>query len=132
MATIPDDIKQRIERDFGKRNAKEITELLLTKIPSGGNGTRERHLRCILYLAKGNRKKLDKYIEACVTDPRDVMVWAEGIDMKRDFNKPFGCSATSSTTTTQKVLDEWFENRPVRIEGSSSGNCAQRMEEEWA
>lgn len=95
--TIPADIRQRVIADFGQEDAEEIYEYLLEKIPDGlPNGTRPRHLRCILYLAKGDRKRLDEAIELCLMDPRDVMVAAEyedgprgGLNRKRDFGRPF-------------------------------------------
>jgi predicted esterase len=94
---IPDDIQQRVVRDFGQQHADDIGRYLLERIPSGlPNGMRPRHLRCILYLAKGDREQLDRYIEMCLRDTRDVMLGAEyettsdsKLVRKRDFNKPF-------------------------------------------
>jgi hypothetical protein len=75
---LPDDIRQRVSDDFGPELADEIYRYLLDCIPDGlANGTRPRHLRCILYLAKGNRALLDQYIEMCRQDTRDVMLNAE-------------------------------------------------------
>ena len=95
---IPADIHQRVVEDFGAKRADEVYRYLLGRIPDGlGNGTRPRHLRCILYLAKGDRKLLDKFIDMCLLDARDVMLWAEAEPGKgsqpvpvRDFAKPFG------------------------------------------
>jgi hypothetical protein len=95
---LPGDIRQRIVEDFGAESADEIYQYLLEKIPDGlPNGTRPRQLRCILYLAKGDRKRLDEYIEMCLMDTRDVMVAAEyeareysDLVRLRDFAKPFG------------------------------------------
>lgn len=94
---IPGDIWQRVVSDFGQQRADEIYSDLLARIPSGlANGTRPRHLRCILYLAQGDQERLDRYIEMCLRDTRDVMVGAEyesaadpELVRKRDFNKPF-------------------------------------------
>jgi hypothetical protein len=94
---IPDDIRQRVVDDFGQERADEIYDYLLDRIPNGLiNGTRPRHLRCILYLAKGDKERLDRYIEMCLSDTRDVMVAAEyeaassvPLIRKRDFGKPF-------------------------------------------
>jgi hypothetical protein len=61
------------------------------------NGTRPRHLRCILYLARGDEDRLAQYIALCLQDTRDVMLAAEyetdsksKLVRKRDFTKPFG------------------------------------------
>jgi len=97
---IPADIRQRVVDDFGSQHADNVYEYLLDRIPDGlANGTRPRHLRCILYLAKGDRKLLDQYIDLCLSDTRDVMLQAEyDTDAKmryvrrRDFAKPFNQS----------------------------------------
>ena len=97
---VPSDIRRRIVEDFGPKLADRIYRYLLDRIPDGlPNGTRPRHLRCILYLAKGDRALLDRYIEMCLTDTRDVMFNAEyqtdpnrRFMRLRDFNKPFGRS----------------------------------------
>ena len=94
---MPSDIRQRVVSDFGQQRADEIYRYLLERIPSGlANGTRKRHLRCILFLAKGDKERLDRYIEMCLRDTRDVMLGAEyetardsRLVRKRDFNKPF-------------------------------------------
>lgn len=97
MSTIPSDIRQRVVDDFGEQQAERVYQELLARIPDGlPNGTHPRHLRCILFLAKGDRKQLDYYIEMCLGDTRDVMLQAEyetgprgGLVRKRDFSKPF-------------------------------------------
>jgi hypothetical protein len=94
---LPSDIRERVVADFGAEQADAIYRELLERIPDGlPNGTRPRHLRCILYLAKGDRALLDRYITLCLEDTRDVMVAAEyqtgprmGLVRKRDFSKPF-------------------------------------------
>src|SRR5262245_25124925 len=96
---VPDDIRLRVIKDFGPELADDIYRYLLDRIPDGlPNGTRPRHLRCILYLAKGDRTLLDRYIEMCLQDTRDVMLNAEyATDANargrfvrvRDFGKPF-------------------------------------------
>lgn len=94
---IPSDIRERVVADFGAEQADAIYRYLLDRIPDGlPNGTRPRHLRCILYLAQGDRALLDRYIALCLEDTRDVMVAAEyetgprlGLVRKRDFGKPF-------------------------------------------
>jgi hypothetical protein len=97
---LPDDIRQRVINDFGPELADDVYHYLLDLIPDDlPNGTRPRHLRCILYLAKGDQTMLDRYIEMCLQDTRDVMLQAEyemesaaGFVRVRDFGKPFGQS----------------------------------------
>jgi hypothetical protein len=97
---LPDDIRQQVINDFGSEAADEVYRYLLDRIPEGlPNGTRPRHVRCILYLAKGDRTLLDRYIEVCLQDTRDVMLQAEyemesavGFVRVRDFGNPFGQS----------------------------------------
>lgn len=94
---LPSDIRERVVQDFGADQADTVYRQLLERIPEGlANGTRPRHLRCILYLAKGDRGQLERYIEMCLEDTRDVMLGAEyeigsrsGLVRKRDFGKPF-------------------------------------------
>lgn len=94
---VPSDIRQRVLADFGAENGDTVYRYLLDRIPEGlPNGTRPRHLRCILYLAKGDRALLDRSIEMCLQDTRDVMLNAEyesgpGSELVqvRDFAKPF-------------------------------------------
>ena len=98
MSSVPPDILQRIIDDFGDDQAVDIYDYLLAKIPDGlANGTRPRHLRCILFLTNGDRKQLDVYINMCLCDTRDVMLAAEyvtvdgsGLVRQRDFSQPFG------------------------------------------
>ncbi len=95
---VPGDIRQRVIDDFGPEEADEVYRYLLSRIPDGlPNGTRPRHLRCILYLANGGRNLLDEWIKMCLQDTRDVMLYAEyepdsrgKLVRKRDFSKPFG------------------------------------------
>ena len=95
---VPSDIRQRIVDDFGTAEADETYRYLLDRIPDGlSNGTRPRHLRCILYLANGGRNLLEEWIKMCLQGTRDVMLHAEyetdsasQLVRKRDFSKPFG------------------------------------------
>ena len=94
---LPDDIRQQVIKDFGPELADLVYQHLQDRIPKGlPNGTRPRHLRCILFLAKGDRALLDEYIELCLRDTRDVMLHAEyesdaneDFVRVRDFGKPF-------------------------------------------
>lgn len=98
---VPTDIIQRITDDFGDERASKILANLISRIPDGlPNGTRPRHLRCVIHLAEGDLEKLNHYIEICLRDTRDVMFAAEyrqtgpgfGTKLERihDFNLPFG------------------------------------------
>lgn len=97
---VPRDIRQRVINDFGPELADDIYGYLLGQIPDSlANGTRPQHLRCILYLAHGDRALLNQYVEMCLRDTRDVMLNAEyetdsnsRLVRMRDFGKPFGQS----------------------------------------
>ena len=98
--TIPEDIKEKMESDFGLTLTETLFPYLLEKIPEGlPNGTRDRHLRCVLHLAGGDPRRLDDAIDLCRSDPRDVMLSAEyvtgprgGLHRVRDYSRPFGQS----------------------------------------
>jgi hypothetical protein len=94
--TFKDDIKARIQTDFGE-NAITATTMLIDAINNVEYLKTDRVIRCIVFLAKGNLTDLNKYIETATFDPRDVMLWAEYEGLKenekpkrvRDFNKTF-------------------------------------------
>jgi hypothetical protein len=91
-----DDIKERIQTDFGE-NADKATTLLIDVINKVDYLKTERVIRCIIFLAKGNLADLNKYIESAIFDTRDIMLWAEyeklngdiNYKRKRNFNKAF-------------------------------------------
>jgi hypothetical protein len=89
------DIQKRVEKDFGAA-APIVVEQLENFIESYRAITQthpgDRVIRCIIHLANGKRQDLAHYIKAALTDPRDVMSWAEyDSDEKRihDFNMRF-------------------------------------------
>lgn len=97
--TFKDDIIERINSDFGE-NAYKATNVLIAAINKVDYLKSDRVIRCIIFLAKGNLKNLDKYIESATWDTRDVMIWAEYVGTGanenpkrvRDFNKTFSDS----------------------------------------
>jgi hypothetical protein len=90
------DIKARIQSDFGE-NAIEATNLLEEAISKYEYLNLDRIIRCIVYLSERKIDKLKKSINQAIDDPRDVMLWAEYINLGeketpkrvRDFNKTF-------------------------------------------
>lgn len=90
------DISERIESDFGNK-APDVFKLLQKVISTNVYLNNDRIIRCILFLAEKDFLKLKKNIDAAITDPRDVMLWAEyvnpgdGKDVKRvrNFNNTF-------------------------------------------
>jgi hypothetical protein len=83
--TFIDDIVKRINADFGE-NANIATTKLIEAITKQDYLKTDRIIRCIIFLAKGNLKDLDKYIETAIFDTRDVMLWAEYEKLNGDFN----------------------------------------------
>jgi hypothetical protein len=94
--TFKDDIKARIQTDFGE-NSITATTMLIDAINKVDYLKTDRVIRCIIFLAKGNLTDLNKYIETATFDTRDVMLWAEyeklsgdlNYKRQRDFNKTF-------------------------------------------
>ncbi|WP_445725609.1 hypothetical protein [Flavobacterium sp.] len=94
--TFKDDIKARIQTDFGE-NANKATTILIDAINKVEYLKTDRVIRCIIFLAKGNLTDLSKYIESATFDTRDIMLWAEyeklsgdlNYKRQRDFNKTF-------------------------------------------
>jgi len=97
------DIDEKIIADFGDK-ASEAFEILKAAIAKADHLNEPRILRCIVFLAEKNIEKLKAHIEAAVSDPRDVMLWAEYTNYStgqhpkriRDFNKTFDQSGTGS------------------------------------
>jgi hypothetical protein len=90
------DIKDRIHSDFGE-NAIGATKILEEAISKYEYLNHDRIIRCIIYLSERKLDKLKKSINQAIDDPRDVMLWAEYINLGeketprrvRDFNKTF-------------------------------------------
>lgn len=92
------DIRDRIESDFGDK-ASDVFRILEQAISKTDYLNSDRIIRCILFLADKDIKRLEKKIETATYDPRDVMLWAEYENRGqgqmerakriRDFNKPF-------------------------------------------
>jgi hypothetical protein len=90
------DIKERIEADFGGK-AMDVIRIFDEAISKAEYLNQNRIIRCILFLGDKDIEKLKRNIEAATYDPRDVMYWAEYINLGqmkkvkriRDFNKPF-------------------------------------------
>lgn len=90
------DIKEKIYSDFGDK-AEVAIKTLRAAIAKHDYINHSRILRCIIYLADKDLKALTSYIDNAIGDPRDVMLWAEYINLRemetpkrvRDFNKTF-------------------------------------------
>lgn len=90
------DIKDRIESDFGE-SAMEATIILEEAISKNEYLNHDRIIRCIIYLSERKLDKLKQSISVAKGDPRDVMLYAEYINLGdketpkrvRDFNKTF-------------------------------------------
>lgn len=95
------DINEKISSDFGDK-ATEAFEILTASIAKAGHLNQPRIIRCIVFLADKNIEKLKVNTEAAISDPRDVMLWAEYANYSagqhpkriRDFSKTFDRSET--------------------------------------
>jgi hypothetical protein len=81
---LPEDIQRRIIADYGQNNYEVIAQEILQLKD-------QRIIRCVLFLAQGNRKKLDRFIRQAQLDFRDVIYWAEydGSGRINDFSPLF-------------------------------------------
>lgn len=97
MMEFKEDITNRINLDFSD-SAVRVIGILSVAISKSDYLKTDRIIRCIIYLSKGDIDKLKHNIEIAISDPRDVMLYAEyeNLDDKdfkykrvRDFNKTF-------------------------------------------
>ncbi len=90
------DIKERLKSDFGD-NTQEATQIILDAISKYEYLNSPRIIRCIIHLSEKSLNRLKQSINQAKEDPRDVMLWAEYVNLKenqepkriRDFNKTF-------------------------------------------
>lgn len=83
--TFKDDINARIRIDFGEQSHKAMT-MLIDAIDANNVLRSDRVIRCIVFLAKGDLRVLNRYIETATDDPRDIMLLAEYEESKEDEN----------------------------------------------
>lgn len=89
------DIQRRLETEFEGAASSVVDELekfIVAYQRLAGTQPGDRVIRCVIYLARGNREHLTHYIKAALDDPRNVMLWAEyDQDDRRinNFNMPF-------------------------------------------
>lgn len=93
---LPEDIVQRINADFGSEETPGVLARLAGFIgqlaDAQGSPPDARLLRCVVYLAGGERRGLEDACRLALTDTRDVMLRAEydaGDRRVRQFDQPF-------------------------------------------
>jgi hypothetical protein len=70
---LPDDILQRVARDFAAQNvAAAVDSLDAFRGPE-----RPRVLRCVVHLAEGSPERLQHFLRVAELDYRDVILFAE-------------------------------------------------------
>lgn len=97
FTSLYQDIDKRIKDDF-KEGTERALSILKEQIDKAEYINHPRIVRCIIYLANGDIRGLEKSIEQAKGDPRDIMLLAEYIGTKegeelvrvRDFNNTFG------------------------------------------
>ncbi len=90
---LPKDITDKLIQDYGIENFFKALDLLTLK-----DEFTDRVMRCIIFLAESDYKKLVQFTECAKRDFRDVIYWAEYIAGEdkakpvrvRNFNKTFG------------------------------------------
>lgn len=88
---FPKDIQDFIKANFSGKDFTEII-LLLYDFQSGSQDTSLRIIRSLLYVSSGSISKLKEEIRQ-FDDYRDLLLSAEydnQLEMKRNFNNPFG------------------------------------------
>lgn len=97
MIQFKEDISQRIKHDFND-SAEKVFEILIDAISKTDYLKTDRIIRCVIFLSKGDIDKLEHNIAIAISDPRDVMLYAEYENLNdkdfkykrvRDFNKTF-------------------------------------------
>lgn len=83
------DIIQQIDKEYSgaSRSSVQVCMQGLATLPEC-----QRVARCVLFLAKGDAKKIVDFVTAALTDYRDVIWWAEydGKEERlRDLSRPF-------------------------------------------
>ena len=94
--TFKQDIREKIIADF-KDSANLASAILIDAILNTDYLKTDRVIRCIIFLSEGDLNKMRRYINVAINDTRDVMLWAEYVNLKigekpkrvRDFNKTF-------------------------------------------
>lgn len=93
---LKNDIIEKIEDDFFIKK-EEVYNLIIEEIKKNNQINHPRIIRCILFLADGDFFELKHYLKTAISDPRDVMLYAEydnnnSLDPNRirNFNNPFG------------------------------------------
>ena len=90
---LPKDITDKLIQDYGIQNFFKALDLLTSQ-----GDFADRIIRCIIYLADRDYKKLLQFTESAKRDFRDMIYWAEYIEGEnkakpkrvRNFNNPFG------------------------------------------
>jgi len=94
---LPEDIEEKIATDFGIAETPGIAMRLASFVGQYADRHKEapdaRTLRCIVFVASGDRKKLEEACHVSLNDVRELVVQAEydeNDERIRDFNEPFG------------------------------------------
>ena len=93
---LPDDITERIAADFGIADTPGVVMRLAGFVGQYADRHQEapdaRTLRCIVFVAAGDRRKIEDACRTALTDVRDLVTQAEydgGEERLRDLNEPF-------------------------------------------
>ena len=80
---LPQSITERVDREFAEGDRIVVKELLSTYGEDSSEEGRERIIRDILTLAKGDRKQVEELVERARRDYRDIIFWAEYPEQSR-------------------------------------------------
>lgn len=94
LLSVEPDIESRIAKDFSlpdREDAMALLDVLYREL----RGDNARIVRCVIFLADGNKDKLVHFADRALLDFRDVILWAEYDEQNRqvrDFYQPFARS----------------------------------------
>ncbi|MEI6634769.1 MAG: hypothetical protein WCP22_13270 [Chlamydiota bacterium] len=74
---LPISVLQIVQRDFAEKDQQEVETILSSYGQEASEKGRERILRDILLLAKGDKKQVQELIDRAKRDYRDIIFWAE-------------------------------------------------------
>ena len=89
--TLPEDIINRVQRDFPQESGTVLARLLQLRRESDTFSS-DRVLRCVVYSSHGDASRIELLIELGHQDYRDLIVSAEcnkDWEHIRDMNQPF-------------------------------------------
>jgi len=113
LVKLPQSITERVDREFAEGDRIVVKELLSTYGEDSSEEGRERIIRDILTLAKGDRKQVEELVERARRDYRDIIFWAEYPEQSR-------LDTPEKKATFNKMLERFGTGWKLPEEGKKS------------